>query len=61
MHAPLQPPPEKSREEIVEEWYKKLNLRDDPFKSVDGFNDIPPELYESIVVKTEYSENIYTI
>lgn len=43
-------------------WYKKLNLKDDPFPSQQGLDGIPDDLFENIVLKTDiFNKYIYYI
>lgn len=43
-------------------WYKKLNLKDDPFPRQQGLDGIPDNLFENIVLKTDIFEKyIYYI
>ena len=43
-------------------WYRKLNLKDDPFPSQQGLDGIPDTLFENIVLKTDiFNKYIYYI
>jgi hypothetical protein len=45
-------PPEVFETEEELEWWQRLHLTDDPFKSTEGLFKVNPELYNSVVVKT---------